>query len=368
MTAACCDDCLRRGHLLGLLAPRISGALARREAPAGLLALDDADLVAAVCASPQRRAEAEAFLDRFEPGAARAALAELGVEAVCRHAGAYPTGLLELADPPAALFVVGGPGRLRALADAPAATIVGSRRGTPYGLEMAEALGRGLAAAGLTVVSGLALGVDAAAHRGACAAPAGGALAVVACGPEHCYPPANRAVYEAVLERGCVVSELPPRTPIFRWAFPARNRIMAALARITIVVEARDPSGSLITADFASQLGRDVAAVPGRAGAPHCAGSNALLRDGAHVILDAADVLDVLFEGSGPRPEPPPEPQLHDERLRRVFDAVDAVDTAPEIAELCGLSASEVRAALGRLEAMGLVRRGGAGQWTRKRT
>lgn len=365
---ACCDDCLRRGHLLGLLAPRISGALARRDAPPGLLALGDADLVAAVCASPQRRAEAEAFLERFEAAAARAALAERGVEAVCRHDAAYPRGLLELADPPAALFVAGGVERLRALAGAHAVTIVGARRGTPYGLEMAASLGRGLAAAGLTVVSGLALGVDAAAHRGACAAPAGGALAVIACGPEHCYPPGNRDVYEAVLERGCVVSEFPPRTPIFRWAFPARNRIMAALARITIVVEAGDPSGSLITADFAAQLGRDVAAVPNRVGTPVAAGSNALLRDGAHVVLDPADVLDILFEGTGPRPDPPPAPRLGDERLQRVYDAVDAVDTAAEIASLCGLPASQVRAALGRLEAMGLVRRGGAGRWTRRRT
>src|SRR5690606_14505608 len=132
--------------------------------------------------------------------------------------------------------------RLCALTEGHAVTIVGARRGTPYGLEMAEALGRGLAAAGLTVVSGLALGIDAAAHRGACAAPAGGALAVIGCGPEHCYPPSNRDVYAAVLARGCVLSEFPPGTPIFRWSFPARNRIMAALADLTIVVEAASPS------------------------------------------------------------------------------------------------------------------------------
>jgi DNA processing protein len=364
---AACDECLRRGHLVGLLAPRVAALLGdRNRLPAGLLALADEDLVAAVCGRGSRGDDARRLLAGFDVRRARAALEAKGVEACCRHGSAFPPELLQLDDPPAALFVVGGLERLEELAAGRAVTVVGARRASPYGLEMARSLGRGLAVAGLTVVSGLALGIDAAAHRGACSAPCGGALAVIACGPERCYPARNRDLYREVLKRGCVLSEFPPGTPVFRWAFPARNRIMAALAEMTIVVEAADPSGSLITAEFAGQLHRQVAAVPGRATSSVAAGSNALLRDGAHLVLDVRAVLDILF-GVGGCPEPGAQPasQLADPALRRVLEAVERADAPHELAALTGLRASELRAALGRLELLGLIIRAGPGRYTR---
>lgn len=368
----CCEACLRRGFLLGALAPWVAAALADRERlPAGLLALDDADLVAAVCRTPRARAAAAAVLERFDRDAATARLAEHAIEATCRHGERYPPALQALADPPAALFVAGSLERFAALAAGRVAAIVGSRRPSAYGLEMARHLGRSLSCAGLTVVSGLALGIDAAAHRGALDG-GGRTVAVLARGPEAAYPRLNRDVYAGVRARGAVVSELPPGAPVFRWSFPARNRIMAALAELTLVVEAGDPSGTLITARFAADLGRLVAAVPGRATARGAAGSNALLRDGAHVVLEPADVLDLLL---GPGVRPPAaavgarpagaSPPTLAPPLRAVLDRVEVGDDVDAIRERTGLEPGEVRAALARLEVLRLVRRDGLGGYER---
>ncbi len=143
----------------------------------------------------------------------------------------------------------------------------------------------------MTVVSGMALGIDSAAHEGALE---GGArtVAVLACGPEYAYPPRRRPLHGALVEQALVISELPPGTTPYRWAFPARNRIIAALAEMTVVVEAAERSGSLITAEIALDLGREVGAVPGAPAAWHSAGANALLRDGARVVRSALDVID----------------------------------------------------------------------------
>jgi DNA protecting protein DprA len=271
-------------------------------------------------------------------------------------------------------------------------------------------LGRGLCAAGVTVVSGLALGVDAAAHRGALAA-GDAAIAVLACGADVAYPPSHRGLYERIRSRGVVVSELPPGTPPMRWSFPARNRLMAALGELTVVVEAKERSGSLITATFAEQLGRDVGAVPGQVTGKRAAGSNRLLRDGARVIRGPEDVLDELFgigEGAavGPsgddrRPvdateaaqdgakragvngdgeagelrrrrehlaaalEAPSGARDLEPRARRVLEAVEAGHGVEAIGAAARLSAAEVRAALGRLELVGLVARDGLGTYQR---
>src|SRR3954471_2453195 len=173
-------------------------------------------------------------------------------------------------------------------------------------------MGRGLGVAGVTVISGLALGIDAASHRGALAG-GGAALAVLACGPDLAYPRRHLRLYEEIVDRGVVVSELEPGTQPFQWSFPARNRIMAALAELVVVVEAREASGSLITSPFATQLGRDVAVLPGQVTARVAAGSNGLLREGATLVRNAEDVLDELFGvGVGQRepPVPDPEPEL----------------------------------------------------------
>lgn len=361
-----CTPCLRRGELLGRLAPRVAGMLARRrDRPSGLLELPDRELVMAL--APREAPGLMRWLDELDPVSVRRRIATAGLGCVCRHSPGYPTDLLRLPDPPAALYVRGGSDRLLRLAEEPAATIVGGRSASPHALDVAVQLGRELSSAGVTVVSGLALGVDAAAHRGAVAG-GGRAIAVLASGADLPSPQRNRALYQQLVSAGCVVSELPPGTEATRWAFPARNRIMAALGRVTVVVEAAKDSGSLITATFAEDLGRDVAAVPGLVTSRHAAGSNGLLRDGARVVRDAEDVLEELFGvGQAPTRERlgPPLEATVDPATRRVLEAVEAGHRVDAIGAAASLPAAAVRAALGRLEVLGLVRRDQLGLYER---
>ena len=357
-----CSACLRRASLLGFLAPWIADRAGRRGALAArLLGLSDEELIAA--AAPKQAARAHEYLDSFDPEMAREGLVRAGVDSACTHSTSYPELLRGLADPPAVLFSTAGVERLAELAGEPTVAIVGARRCSGYAREVAYELGRSLGAAGVTVVSGLALGIDAEAHRGAVDAR-GGAIAVLAGGPDVPYPRTNRSLYERVRRGGAVVSELPPGTRPFRWGFPARNRIMAGLARITVIVEAAERSGSLITAEFAADIGREVAAVPGRVTARIAAGSNRLLHDGAPVVLGAEDVLDMLF-GVGSRPERPPATEDLDAGLRSILDAVEAGETLDTMSRATALSAADVRAGLGRLELLGLVTREGVGTYRR---
>jgi DNA processing protein len=360
-----CDPCLRRAFLIAWLAPRIAGLLERPRARiAGLLALPEADLLAAV--SGGHAEELLQALDDLDLEAERERIAAAGVYALCRHSRAYPALLLELGDPPAVLFALGRPEALDALRDEPAVAIVGTRNPSPYGTEVAYSLGRGLGAAGVPVVSGLALGIDATAHRG-CLAGRGLPVAVLACGPDVVYPRRHRRLHEGVQEAGMVLSELPPGTQPFRWSFPARNRIMAGLARMTVVVEAADPSGSLITTDFARDLGRSVAAVPGRVTSRVARGTNGLLKDGAVPITGAEDVLDELF-GAGMRQVPPAQagpPEPADPALRRILEAAERHGSVTAIAEQAGMTTGDARAAIGRLEAEGYLIRRDLGGWER---
>jgi DNA processing protein len=360
-----CDSCLRRAFLIGRLAPRIACLLERpRARVAGLLALSEADLLEAVAGR-----HAERILDEFDHldlHAERERLADRRVAAFCRHSQAYPPQLLELGDPPAVLFALGRLETLDALRHEPAVAIVGTRNPSAYGREVAYSLGRGLGAAGVPVVSGLALGIDATAHRG-CLAGSGMPVAVLACGPDVVYPRRHRRLHERVREHGVVLSELPPGTQPFRWSFPARNRIMAGLARMTVVVEAADPSGSLITTDFARDLGRSVAAVPGRVTSRVARGTNGLLRDGAVPITGAEDVLDELF-GAGMRAVPSEEVarrEPDDPRLARVLEAAERMRSVGAIAAEANLDSAETRAALGRLETEGWLVRRDLGGWER---
>jgi len=358
-----CDPCLRRAFLVAHLAPRIAGLLDRPSGRvAGLLALSDEAFVAA--AAGESADDAWAFVEALDLDAMRKALSHVEALAICRHGGEYPPLLQQLADPPAALFGLGSARALRALREEPAVAVVGTRRASPYGAEVAYALGRGLGAAGVPVVSGLALGIDGTAHRG-CLDGNGLPVAVLACGPDVVYPRRHRRLYERIRAEGIVLSELPPGSRPFRWSFPARNRIMAGLARMTVVVEAAEPSGSLITAEFARDLGRAVAAVPGRVTSSFARGTNGLLRDGAVPVTATEDVLDELFGVGIRRPPPlsedrklPGEPQL-----RAVLEAADRFGSVDSIAHETGLTAAETRSALGRLEAEGYLVRRDLGGW-----
>jgi DNA processing protein len=296
-----CVECLRRSWLLSLLGPYLektaTGSVGRRSPE--LLRLSNEDLIEVVApndAGRQMIGRVEALGEDWFAGR----LAEAGCWSICRHRERYPSGLRDAADAPWALIGRGEVALLEGLEPQAAVTIVGSRRATSYGREVARDLSRELAAAGLIVISGLAFGIDACAHRGAL--DAGGAtIAVLGCGPDTAYPAAHRALWRQVAETGAVISELPPGSTPWRWSFPARNRVMAALAGMTVVVEAAARSGSLITADLAAELGRDLGAIPGPVTSRASAGPNELLAGGACVVRDGQDVLDAML-GAGARP------------------------------------------------------------------
>jgi DNA processing protein len=209
---------------------------------------------------------------------------------------AYPPRLLQTADPPLLLYVEG---TLAALA-APSLAIVGSRSATAQGLDNARAFAAALAREGLVVVSGLALGIDAAAHEGALSAPAG-TVAVLGTGLEPVYPPRHAALARRIAAHGALLSENPPGTPPLREHFPLRNRIIAGMTLGTLVVEAAVASGSLITARQAAEAGREVFAIPGSIHSPQARGCHALIKQGAKLVESAADILDEL-RGAHPRP------------------------------------------------------------------
>jgi DNA processing protein len=357
-----CDACLRRGYLIGLLSGRIAGLIGRpgRGKPSELLTLDDGALAEAV--GGDGRAEALAFLGRFEPRRARADLRHAGVTAVCQHHQGYPSLLEDLTDQPAVLFCRGRIELLACVDEEPAVTVVGTRDATPYAIDVAHDIGRGLGVAGIMTISGLALGVDGAAHRGALGVR-GPTIAVVAGGPDVPYPRRHRDLHRQICESGLIVAELPPGQRPYRWSFPARNRLMAALGRMTVVVEAGESSGTLITADFAQDLGRTLGAVPGRVSTRAALGSNRLLRDGAAVVRDASDVLDELFGAGATALPKQAEPEI-DPVERRLLDAVESNLDVEEISAFAGLPVGEVRAALARLETRGLVQRDGLFGWS----
>lgn len=369
MSVRACDDCLRRTWLLARLAGHIDVARHERRPLREILALPDERLLAAVGGS--EKGAIAAALARVDPDVMRARCDELALGAVCRHEDAYPARLHDLADAPALLHVAGPAGALERLAGgdleggARAVAVVGTRRASPDGLEVARALGRGLAAAGVTVVSGMALGVDSAAHAGALEV-GGPTLAVLAGGAERAYPRSKRALRERIAEDGCVVSEMPPGSESFRWCFPARNRIIAALAGMTVVVEAAERSGSLITAECAADIGREVGAVPGPVSSWRSRGTNALLRDGATLVRDARDVLDaVIGVDAGTAPAEDPAVAALEPGLRGLLGAVEGGRDTVAALVRGGEDARAVLTALTELELLGLLRRAAGGRYVR---
>jgi DNA processing protein len=360
--ARACAACLSRTWLIARLAGSIEIARHHKRRLREILALSEEQLLAGL-GGVRAAAIADEF-ERLDVDALREAVEESGLDAVCRHDATYPARLRDLEDAPAVLFVAGGADRLEGLVGADleqgprAVAVVGTRRASADGLEVARALGRGLAAAGVTVVSGMALGVDSAAHAGALES-SGRTVAVLAGGADVPYPPSKARLHRVIAERACVVGELPPGFVAMRWCFPARNRVIAALAHMTIVVEAARRSGSLITAEIAMDIGREVGAVPGPVTAWRSAGTNALLRDGATVIRDAADALDVAV-GIG-RHE---AAVLHLEpRLRTLLGAVaDGCDTLAALARVPA-EVGPTLAALTELELLGHLRRAAGGRY-----
>ncbi len=259
-----------------------------------------------------------------------------------------PPLLRAIHDPPARLYLRGA--SEPDLLTRPAVAIVGARACSPYGAQVARMLGRELAAAGVVVVSGMARGIDGEAHRGALDAQ-GHTVAVLGCGIDRDYPAAHASLARAIAERSLLVSEYEPGVEPAPWRFPARNRIIAGLCTAAIVVEARERSGALITADFALEEGRDVFAVPGEITSSLSAGTNALLRLGAIPLTAAADVLEALGIAA-PEPTRPEVGQAAASLLERLPASVD------ELVRVSGLAAGEVAAALAELELARLAAEG----------
>ncbi len=314
-------------------------------------------------------ADALATARRLAEGAAARAgrelrrAAELGAEVLTLGEPGYPAALDDLELPPPALFVRG---RLPVAGPEAAVAVVGSRRADPYGKEVAGLFARQLAEAGLTVVSGFARGIDAAAHRGALEAATAGdcpTVAVLGSGLGVDYPRGHRRLGESIAEHGALVSEFPPGLEPKAWHFPVRNRLIAALAAAVLVVRAAPRSGSLVTARLALDLGREVFAVPGRIFEERSLGTNALIADGAQVALHPRDLLERLgVPVAGLAPASPARPgggAAYKGLPGEVLAALTPGEaTAPEtVAARLGRSVDRVLGALLELELQGRVRR-----------
>ena len=237
-----CPECLRRSWLIARLGSWIQNVVDDRDGhrTPELLRLDNQDLVHAVAA--KRADEFLTWNESLTEGEMIASLENAECWACCRHDGRFPEGFADGADAPVAVIGRGGGLPLAEITLANSVTIVGARKATGYGLEVAASIGRDVAAAGLNVISGMALGIDGAVHRGAL--ERGPTVAVLGCGADRPYPVTHTRLYRQILERGLILSELPPGADAWRWSFPARNRIMAALSGMTVVVEAAWRSGS----------------------------------------------------------------------------------------------------------------------------
>ena len=401
-----CRACLARTWLLTRLAGHLDQVRDRTES---VLELTDEELICAVAGRDAAAVREE--LAAFDAGAARRRCADAALTAICRCDPAYPSRLRDLPAPPAVLHVAGDPARLPALTGGEPVAIIGARRTSPYGRDVAHWLARSLGATGVTVVSGMASGVDGAAHEGALSATAG-TVAVLAAGAERAYPVSARGLHRRIRATGVVVSELGPGVAVRRWMFPARNRLIAALSAMTVVVSAREGSGALLTARVASELGRVVGAVPGQITAPLSRGPHRLLRGGATLVTGPADVLDALYgaaeagEGPGPpalapgppalgpgppalgpgppalAPGPPalapggaaapghgrqrvlPGPPVLEPALQRLLDAIADGHDPAEAFTLAGFDPDRGLAALTALELGGRIARGPGGRFT----
>lgn len=270
----------------------------------------------------------------------------------------YPKSLLSIADPPPLLYAKG---RVELLAR-PALAIVGSRNATAQGMQNAERFATMLSASGLTVVSGLALGIDAAAHTGACSSDAGfgSTIAVTGTGLDLVYPAKHRSLAHQIAEHGCLLSEYPLGTPAIASNFPRRNRLISGMSLGVLVVEAALQSGSLITARSALEQGRDVFAIPGSIHSPLAKGCHQLIRQGAKLVESAQDIMEELRwqAAAAPVRQVRPDPPALEAAPARVLQAAGhdpaSVD---QLAERSGLPAAEVQAALLTLELDGVLSR-----------
>lgn len=368
MIGPSCDACLRESLLRSEALRYAEAKYSRTVDAAGLLRLDAPELHATLIeVYPEVEIQMERDLEGLLMGDSPE---DVTIWTICRHDPEYPSRLLMLDDAPPVIYGLGDSQLLSGLAHAvPGATegvaVVGARRASAYGREVAYTLANEASALGLTVVSGMALGIDGAAHRGALQG-GGRTIAVLAGGPNVAYPRSHRLLHEQIIEAGCVVSENPPGTTAKRWAFVARNRVIAGLASISVFVEGTEESGARHTMDFAEQMEAAVGAVPGPVTSPLSAGPNAMLcKDQAVVVRDIADVLEVLSIDLGRTPTGVASTPALEGLRAEIYELVASGDATPRaIAQsIPSNEAREIIRTLGELELTGLIRREGDGSY-----
>ena len=357
-----CLDCLRRSGLLAALGPALDYRCHRESELIELLALEDAQLLSAL--GGRRVEELSEGYARFRPESLPAAD---GTSALCRHDRSFPDALGG-ESAPKTLYLAGAVERFEQLTSAPVVAIAGSSRATDYGMETAKSIARGLAASGVTVASALTDGIAVAAHAGALELDAP-TVAVMGGGLDLACPARRRSLYARVTRLGSAAAEIPCGWRGRRWGQLASERILAGLAQLTVVVEAADSARELGVARVALGLGRTVAAVPGRVTSAASRGTHALLMDGAHLVRDASDVLDLLYCTGACDPAarsagPGRRLQIKlDARLEATLERVGAGHDTPE--QLTGASddPEQVLLALSELELLGLLARGDGGRY-----
>lgn len=300
----------------------------------------------------QARAAAALVEERknIDPVRALTEVKRAGFSVLTLQSDDYPPLLREIYDPPAVLYYRGDAGVLAG----PCVAVVGSRRATAYGSTAAHRLGETLALAGVTVVSGMARGIDTSAHQGVLQAATGATVAVLGCGLDICYPPENFRLRERIAQRGMVLTEFPPGTEPKPAHFPLRNRIISGLSLATVVVEAGEKSGALITADCALEQGREVFAVPGSINSPFSRGTHRLLKEGAAMAENAEDILLALGLSVPEAPAATPVTPLQQKILSALESETVHFD---ELVSRTGLGAGELCSALSGLELAALVRK-----------
>jgi DNA processing protein len=358
VTIGACEACLARTSLL----TRLSGHLdAERKRIWELLALSDEVLIGAVAGRSRAAVESEhAQYGASQAQRARTEARAAGIELICHCNSEYPSALRELRAPPAVLHVAGRGERSLRACSRDAVAVVGARRANAYGKAVARSLGRGIGVAGVTVVSGLAAGIDSEAHRGAVEVR-GRTIAVLPGPANRPHPMSNANLHREILRHGLAVSEIAPGTAVRSWMFAARNRLIAALCDLTVVVQATERSGSLLTARAGQGLGRTIGAVPGPVTSPLSAGSHQLLANGAVLIRDTQDVLDAVF-GAGvmspvvdTRPDPTPG------QAGLLSAIADGLDTASALVG-AGAGGERCLVDLAALELAGRITRGPGGR------
>jgi DNA processing protein len=349
---------MRRTWLLGKLSVRLDFLALDLSRFWSTLELPDLELIEAI--GGRRREELRAAYEQWTPAPARA---DRQSQALCKHHATYPTSLRDDALAPHALEVRGGLEGLPYVRGEQIVAIVGTRRATDYGMELARELARGLAASGVTVASGLAEGIPSAVHTGALEAD-GKTITVIAGGVDSCTPAWCTPLYRRIVDRGCAISECHTGPRARRWWQYARIRTLALLAQLVIVVEAGEQPWELACATVAWSHGRRVAAVPGRVCSPASTGANALLINGARLIRNPQDALDLLY-GVGVRdaPERSTESPELEPQLARTLDRVSGGEDTLAKLTARGAPSGQMALALAQLELEGLLLRGDGGRY-----